>query len=71
GAKAIYDAANYQIACWIHCDDPIALKAFENRRKNNLATDKDGNLVYLAETQWTLKMAEDNHPEIEFRRSSE
>lgn len=71
GAKAIYDAANYQIACWIHCDDPVALKAFENRRKTNLATDKDGRLVYLAETQWTLKMAEDNHPEIEFRRSSE
>ncbi|MEM7571886.1 MAG: peptide chain release factor 3 [Bacteroidota bacterium] len=71
GAKALYEPINLSIACWVTCDDPVALKAFVARRKQNLAMDKDGNLVYLAETKWTLKMAEDNHPEVTFHRSSE
>jgi len=36
-----------------------------------LANDKDGKLVYLAESAWTLKMAQDNHPDVEFLTTSE
>jgi len=28
-------------------------------------------MVYLAESAWTLKMAQENHPEVEFYTSSE
>jgi peptide chain release factor 3 len=58
-------------ACWIKSSSEAALDELRSRRKNNLATDKDGKLVYLAESAWTLKMAQDNHPDIEFLTSSE
>ena len=41
-------------------------REFESRRKKDLARDKDGHLVFLAESSWALKMAQDNHPKVEF-----
>lgn len=37
----------------------------------NIAQDKDGKLVFLAETAWILKMAIENNPEINFSLTSE
>ena len=71
GAKCNYENLPMHKACWIKTDNPKALDELHSRRKNNLALDKDGKLVYLAESAWTLKMAQDNHPEIEFLTSSE
>ncbi|MCL4106468.1 UNVERIFIED_CONTAM: hypothetical protein GTU68_030426 [Idotea baltica] len=66
GAKCSYEPINMYKACWITWDDPKAIKEFKDRRRNDLATDKDGNLVFMAETAWALKMAQDNHPDIKF-----
>jgi len=71
GAKCSYENLPMHKACWVRSDDPAAIEELKARRKNNLATDKDGKLVYLAESAWTLKMAQDNHPEVEFLTSSE
>jgi len=71
GAKCQYESLAMHKACWIKTDSEKALEELRSRRKNNLATDKDGKLVYLAESAWALKMAQDNHPEIEFLTSSE
>lgn len=71
GAKCDYESLPMHKACWIKTDNQEALDELHARRKNNLALDKDGKLVYLAESAWTLKMAQDNHPEIEFLTSSE
>ncbi|GLR18781.1 peptide chain release factor 3 [Portibacter lacus] len=66
GAKCSYEPLNMYKACWIKWTDAKAFKDFQDRRRNDLATDKDGNLVFMAETAWALKMAQDNHPDIEF-----
>lgn len=66
GAKCTYEPLNMYKACWLEWDDDKAFKEFLNRRRNDLAKDKDGNLVFLAETAWALKMAQENHPEIQF-----
>jgi peptide chain release factor 3 len=71
GASVEYEPLNLHKACWITCDDPAALKDFLSRRKPDIAKDKHGNWVFLAQSAWTLKMAQDNHPKVEFHFTSE
>lgn len=66
GAKCNYEPMHLHKACWVKCSDPKVLDAFINRRKKDLARDKQGRLVYLAETAWGLKTVQEAHPEIEF-----
>lgn len=71
GASCTYEPVNLYKACWVSCDDPQALKEFLERRKRDLAKDKQGNWVFLAESAWTLQMAQENHPKVEFHFTSE
>ena len=71
GASCAYEPVNLHKACWIECEDEDKLRAFLSRRKRDMATDKDGNNVFLAESAWTLKMAQDNFPDIVFHFTSE
>lgn len=66
GASVNYEPVNLYKACWITYDDVKAYSDFEMRRRKDLATDVDGNLVFLAESAWSLKMAQENHPKIQF-----
>lgn len=71
GASVQYEHISMFKACWIEWELEEDLKEFQSRRKKDLAKDKDGNLVYMAESSWALKMAQDNHPNIKFHFSSE
>ena len=71
GASCAYEPVNLHKACWIECEDEVKFKEFLNRRKRDIAKDKDGNVVFLAESAWTLKMAQDNFPEVVFHFTSE
>lgn len=71
GARCDYESLPMHKACWVSSDNEDALDELKSRRINNLAVDKDGKLVYLAESAWTLKMAQENHPAIKFHTSSE
>lgn len=71
GASCDYEPVRLYKACWISCDDPKELKEFMQRRKKDLAKDKDGQLVYMAESQWGLKTVMDTHPAIQFHFTSE
>lgn len=71
GAKCSYEPVNLHKACWVASDDAAAMKAFLHRRKRDLARDKHGKLVYLAESAWALKTVQENHPEIKFFFKSE
>lgn len=71
GASCDYEPVHLYKACWIASKDPQAMKEFISRRKKDIARDTDNKLVFLAESQWSLKMAEENHPEIEFHFTSE
>ncbi|MCO6486230.1 MAG: peptide chain release factor 3 [Saprospiraceae bacterium] len=71
GAKVSYEPVNLHKACWVSCPDKKTLEAFTQRRSRDLARDTEGQLVFLAESPWMLKMAQDNHPEIQFRMMSE
>ncbi|MEO1713807.1 MAG: peptide chain release factor 3, partial [Bacteroidota bacterium] len=71
GASVNYEPVGLHKACWIRCDDDAAMKEFISRRKRDIAKDVHGNLVFLAESAWTLQMAQENHPKIEFYFNSE
>jgi peptide chain release factor 3 len=47
------------------------LETFKKAKHNLLATDKDDNLVFLAETTFLLQMAERDYPDITFHKTSE
>ncbi len=71
GASCEYEPVNLYKACWVECDDDAALKEFTSKRKRDIAVDKDGKLVFLAESKWALQMAEENHPKIKLHFTSE
>jgi peptide chain release factor 3 len=71
GASCDYEPVHLHKACWISCNNAAALKEFISRRKKDLAKDTDGKLVFLAESAWTLKLAQENHPDVSFHFTSE
>ena len=61
GASCTYEPISLHKACWIDSKDPTALTEFMQRRRKDLAQDKDGKLVYLAESPWTLRTVMESH----------
>jgi peptide chain release factor 3 len=71
GASCEFRALPYYKACWITSADPKKLDEFTRFKSNNIATDKDGHLVYLAQSEWFLNTERTNNPDIEFHFTSE
>jgi len=71
GALCRYEQLPMHKACWIQSLDVAKLKDFRLRKYQQLATDKEGREVYMAESPYALQMARDNFPEIDFHFSSE
>ncbi|MCX7636351.1 MAG: peptide chain release factor 3 [Cyclobacteriaceae bacterium] len=71
GATVRFVPQNIYKACWISCDDPKKLKAFIDSKQRHIARDKDGKLVFMAESKAWLQMVKENFPEIQFHFTSE
>ena len=71
GAKCQFLPKNYFKACWITTDNKEQLESFKKAKTNYIATDKDENLVFLAETPFLLSSAEQDYPDITFHKTSE
>ncbi|MFZ4428165.1 MAG: peptide chain release factor 3 [Saprospiraceae bacterium] len=71
GASVTYEPVALHKACWIGADDSADLREFVARRRKDIAHDKDGKVVFLAESAWALKMAQENFPKISFHFTSE
>ncbi|MEZ5028814.1 MAG: hypothetical protein R2765_08520 [Ferruginibacter sp.] len=50
-------------------NDPKKLTDFIKYKQANIAEDKDGHLVYLAQSEWFLNTEIQNNPGIEFHFS--
>ena len=71
GASVDFKAQPYYKACWITSEDPQKLQDFIRFKSANIAEDKDGHLVYLAQSEWFLNTERTNNPGIEFHFTSE
>ena len=60
------EPAPYQTARWIKSEDAAALKRFVAQQQSAIASDRDGEPVFLARNAWELGRTIEQWPEIEF-----
>ena len=71
GASCSYENHNVHKACWISCQDKVQLQEFKKVKYRSMATDKFGRDVFLADSAFTIQMAEQKFPEVKFHFTSE
>ncbi len=71
GASVQMNHLPFYKACWITSQDPKKLDDFTKYKQANIAEDKDGHIVYLAQSEWFLNTERTNNPDIEFHFTSE
>lgn len=71
GASCQFNSLPFFKACWITSEDPKKLEDFARFKPQNIVEDKDGHLVYLAQSEWFLNTERTNNPAIEFHFTSE
>jgi peptide chain release factor 3 len=71
GATVQFVPQNIYKACWISAADPRKLQEFIDSKQRHIARDKDGKLVFMAESKAWLQMVQDNFPDIRFHFTSE
>ncbi len=70
-ASCSFDHISLYKALWISAADKSKLDAFVQDRAQYIATDKEGKLVFLAESAWLLQMAQEKNPDVQFHLKSE
>ncbi|MHA7880309.1 MAG: peptide chain release factor 3 [Saccharospirillum sp.] len=68
---AVYEPISIATARWVECPDARKLEQFRDKAHDNLALDGGDNLSYIAPTQVNLQMAQERHPDIQFRKTRE
>ncbi|MBS1544235.1 MAG: peptide chain release factor 3 [Bacteroidetes bacterium] len=58
-------------ACWLSSDSDVKLQEFVSSKLRHIARDKEGKLVFMAESKAWLQMVQDNFPDIKFHFTSE
>jgi peptide chain release factor 3 len=71
GASVIFNNLPYYKACWLSSHDPKKLDEFARFKQAYIGEDKDGHMVYLAQSEWYLNTEKNNNPDIEFHFTSE
>ena len=71
GAACTFYPLNFSKACWFTSNDKQVLAKFMSVKSSNITFDKEDRPVYLAESDWYLKMTIQAFPEIEFHFTSE
>lgn len=73
GAHCSYENLNVHKACWVRCKEenhPEFLE-FKRVKQKFLANDKQGQLVFLADSAFSLQMTQQKYPAVEFFFTSE
>ncbi len=73
GAKCTYENLNVHKATWIEAEDEKSeeFKDFKRVKAKYLAKDKSGQMVFLADSQFSLQMTQQKYPSIKFHFTSE
>lgn len=73
GAKCTYENFPVFKACWVVPNDPKneEFKEFKRVKQKFLAKDKSGQLVFLADSQFSLQMTQQKYPSVQLKFTSE
>jgi peptide chain release factor 3 len=71
GAQCRYEPISLYKACWFESDNEEKLSDFKSRKYKFIAKDKFQRNVFLADSAYSLQMAQEKFPEIKFYFTSE
>lgn len=71
GAAVQLNTLPFYKACWLTSNDPKKLLEFSRFKQANIGEDKDGNMIYLAQSEWFLNTEMTNNPDIQFHFTNE
>ena len=71
GVDALYDNAPVATARWLTFPDESLRRQFEREQSASLATDVDGNPVFLATNKYNLQVTMERWPKVGFRSTRE
>jgi len=73
GAKCSYENLPVHKACWVEPEDPKndEFKEFKRVKQRFLAKDKQGQLVFLADSSFTIQMTQSKYPTVKLHFTSE
>jgi peptide chain release factor 3 len=71
GVDAVTEPVEFTVARWISCDDRKRHDEFQKSNRANLALDAEGNLIYLATSEWRLSHALEQWPDIQALKTVE
>lgn len=71
GAKCVFEPIKIHKTCWITSNDKAKLDDFIKRKLKNIALDKEGRNVFLAESKYALDLAQEKYPDIDFHFKSD
>lgn len=73
GAKCSYENLNVYKACWVSPDDPKneEFAEFKRVKQRYLALDKQGQLVFLADSAFTMQLTQEKYPSVKLKFTSE
>jgi peptide chain release factor 3 len=71
GASCQFKPLQYYKACWLTSDNTAKLTEFIRTKSNYIAFDKDEKPVFLASSEWILRLTQQDYPEIQFHLTSE
>jgi peptide chain release factor 3 len=71
GVDAVYEATGVARARWISSVDKKKLNEFEKDNMSRLAYDSEGNLAFLAPSEWQLNYVTQQWPDIIFHKTQE
>lgn len=67
----IFEPTQYFTARWIVSDDKVQMQKFLDANKLNIATDYNGDNVFLARNAWHLNKSQEDFPLIQFLKTKE
>jgi peptide chain release factor 3 len=70
-AQCRWEPINLFKACWIESENAEELENFKKRKFQYMASDKEGRDVFLADSEYVLRMAQNDFKDIRFHFSSE
>ncbi|KGL64002.1 peptide chain release factor 3 [Polaribacter sp. Hel1_85] len=73
GAKCTYENLQVHKACWVEPEDikNDEFKEFKRVKQRYLAKDKQGQLVFLADSEFTIQMTQSKYPTVKLHFTSE
>ncbi|MEM8921126.1 MAG: peptide chain release factor 3, partial [Pseudomonadota bacterium] len=69
--EVVFEAAPYNVARWIACDDAALLEAFLQKNQVAVGSDLDGAPVFLGKNTWDVGYVAEKNPDIRFSATKE